>query len=111
MRHLAYGEGRALDRLPRTAYDRPSFLVTLPESIVMTALVIARLTKNFGGLQALHDLSLEIQPGERRVILGPNGAGKTTLFHLSDQLWFKGVEITGLPPFCLATRRLCLCHE
>ena len=33
----------------------------------MTALVIDRLTKNFGGLQALHDLSLEIQPGERRV--------------------------------------------
>ena len=48
----------------------------------MTALVIDRLAKNFGGLQALCDLSLEIQPGERRVILGPNGAGKTTLFHL-----------------------------
>ena len=38
----------------------------------MTALVINRFTKNFGGLQALHDLSLELQPGERRVILGPN---------------------------------------
>ena len=33
----------------------------------MTALVIDRLTKNFGGLQALHNLSLDIQPGERRV--------------------------------------------
>lgn len=39
----------------------------------MTALVIERLCKNFGGLQALHNLSLEVQPGERRVILGPNG--------------------------------------
>src|SRR2546425_6594393 len=99
--------GGVLDRLPRTAYDRPSFLVTLPESIVMTALVIDRLTKNFGGLQALHDLSLDIQPGERRVILGPNGAGKTTLFHLiggqlspsSGRIFLHGQEVTHLPPF------------
>ena len=73
----------------------------------MTALVIDRLTKNFGGLQALGDLSLEIQPGERRVILGPNGAGKTTLFHLiggqlspsSGRIFLCGQEVTHLPPF------------
>src|SRR4029450_1949917 len=99
--------GGVLDRLPRTAYDRPSFLVTLPESSAMTALVIDRLTKNFGGLQALRDLSLEIQPGERRVILGPNGAGKTTLFHLmggqlspgSGRILLFDQEVTHLPPF------------
>jgi len=73
----------------------------------VTALSIERLSKNFGGLQALYDLSLEIQPGERRAIIGPNGAGKTTLFHLiggqlspsSGRIFLFGQEVTRLPPF------------
>jgi len=73
----------------------------------VTALVIEGLCKNFGGLQALHDLSLEVQPGERRAILGPNGAGKTTLFNLiggqlspsAGRIFLFGREITPLPPF------------
>jgi branched-chain amino acid transport system ATP-binding protein len=73
----------------------------------MTALVIEQLTKNFGGLQALSALSLEIQSGERRAILGPNGAGKTTLFHLiggqlspsAGRIFLFGREVTQLPPF------------
>ena len=39
------------------------------------------LSKSFGGLHAVVDVSLTIAPGERRVLIGPNGAGKTTLFH------------------------------
>ncbi len=48
----------------------------------MKPLDIQALSKNFGGLQAINNISLEIEEGERRVIIGPNGAGKTTLFHL-----------------------------
>ncbi len=45
-------------------------------------LEVRALSKAFGGLKVVHDVSLYVEPGERRVILGPNGAGKTTLFNL-----------------------------
>jgi branched-chain amino acid transport system ATP-binding protein len=48
----------------------------------MAALRIQNLKKTFGGLPAINGVSLEVAPGERRLIIGPNGAGKTTLFNL-----------------------------
>jgi len=48
----------------------------------MAALQIQNLKKSFGGLPAINGVSLEVAPGERRLIIGPNGAGKTTLFNL-----------------------------
>lgn len=45
------------------------------------AIEIQGLSKSFGGLHAVVDVSFAIAPGERRVLIGPNGAGKTTLFH------------------------------
>ncbi|MDP6366595.1 MAG: ABC transporter ATP-binding protein [Nitrospinota bacterium] len=47
-----------------------------------TALELKNVTKQFGGLMAVNDVTLRLGQGERRGILGPNGAGKTTLFHL-----------------------------
>jgi branched-chain amino acid transport system ATP-binding protein len=60
----------------------------------MTALLkVANVTRRFGGLVAVKDVSFELQPGEITGVLGPNGAGKTTLFNL----------LTGFIPMDLGT--------
>jgi branched-chain amino acid transport system ATP-binding protein len=45
------------------------------------ALSLSGVSKAFGGLRAVEEVSLDVRPGERRVLIGPNGAGKTSLFH------------------------------
>jgi branched-chain amino acid transport system ATP-binding protein len=68
-------------------------------------LSVKNITKRFGGLVAVQDLSFELHKGEVLGFLGPNGAGKTTLINLiagehaqdSGQVIFKGKDITGLP--------------
>lgn len=47
-----------------------------------TILSLKNVTKNFGGVRAVHDVSLDVMHGERRLIIGTNGAGKSTLFNL-----------------------------
>jgi branched-chain amino acid transport system ATP-binding protein len=72
------------------------------------------LTKYFGGLAAVKDVSFEIAQGEILGLIGPNGAGKTTIFNLitgflppySGRIEFKGEEITGLKP----PHKVCLTH-
>lgn len=71
----------------------------------MEALRIEGLSKDFGGVHAVNDVSFRVEIGERLVIIGPNGAGKTTLFNLingqlsptSGRIFFSGQEITNLP--------------
>ncbi len=71
----------------------------------METLRIEHLTKKFGGLEVLKDVSFAVRQGERFVLLGPNGAGKTTLFNLiggqlpptSGRIFFLDHEITHLP--------------
>mgnify|MGYP006271688875 FL=1 len=71
----------------------------------MSALVIDAVSRNFGGVQALTDVSFTVEAGERRLIIGPNGAGKTTLFNMlsgafpvsSGRVTLFGREITNLP--------------
>jgi branched-chain amino acid transport system permease protein len=45
-------------------------------------LVIKNVSKSFGGIRAIRDISIEVPPGEVTCLVGPNGAGKTTLFNL-----------------------------
>jgi branched-chain amino acid transport system ATP-binding protein len=70
-------------------------------------LSIDRVSKWFGGLVAVSDLSIDIMEGEAHGLMGPNGAGKTTLISaISGQykpdrgtVTFKGIDITGLPSY------------
>lgn len=78
----------------------------------MPLLELRKVTKNFGRLQAVADLDLEIEKGEIHSLIGPNGAGKTTVFNLitgtfpitSGQIFFDGSEITNLPPHDVAQK-------
>ena len=67
-------------------------------------LTVSHLTKRWGGLAAVNDVSTEIEAGKVNAIIGPNGAGKTTLFNLigathqptSGSIRFKGQDVTHL---------------
>jgi ABC-type branched-subunit amino acid transport system ATPase component len=71
---------------------------------------LENLTKSFGGLIAINDVSLTFQPGEIVGLIGPNGAGKTTLFNLvtgvlaptQGRVFFGERNITGLRPYRVA---------
>ena len=75
---------------------------------------LAGLTKRYGALTAVDDVSMQVSAGEIRAIIGPNGAGKTTLFHLitgitrptAGRVHFAGHDITGLPAHTVCQRGL-----
>jgi branched-chain amino acid transport system ATP-binding protein len=70
------------------------------------ALEIRRLGKAFGGVRAIHDISLDVADGCLTALIGPNGAGKTTVFNLVTNLFpadtgeirFYGTPLAGLVP-------------
>lgn len=72
------------------------------------------LSKQFGGLKALSDVSFSIRQGEIMSLIGPNGAGKTTCLNLitgffmptAGSVRYLGQDITGLPPHAAAERGL-----
>jgi branched-chain amino acid transport system ATP-binding protein len=74
-------------------------------------LQVNAVTKTFGGLHAVFQVSFQITSGEIIGLIGPNGAGKTTLFNVisgfyspnQGHIHFKGQDISGKPPYKLAT--------
>ncbi|CAM4101774.1 ABC transporter ATP-binding protein [Kerstersia similis] len=70
-------------------------------------LQVSQISKRFGGLQAVSELSFDLHPGEILALLGPNGAGKTTAFNMvsgvirpdTGSIRFDGQAITGMPPY------------
>ena len=72
----------------------------------MALLEITNVTKEFGGLEALRDVFMQINEGDIISLIGPNGAGKTTLFNCitgtmppnSGSIKFQGKELIGLQP-------------
>jgi len=80
----------------------------------MEILKIENLTKNFGGLTAVNNLTIRIYQNEILGLIGPNGSGKTTVFNLvtgfyrpnTGTIFFKGGEITHLKPYQICQRGL-----
>jgi branched-chain amino acid transport system ATP-binding protein len=70
------------------------------------SLEVRELTKRFGGLIAVNEVSFSVRSGELVGLIGPNGSGKTTLFNLisgvlrpdAGEIYFEGERIDGLPP-------------
>jgi len=83
------------------------------------ALHISGLRKSFGGIPAMNGVSLDVMPGERRLIIGPNGAGKTTLFNLitgdfasdAGAIRLFGEDIAAMKPHQRAHRGLARTYQ
>jgi branched-chain amino acid transport system ATP-binding protein len=80
----------------------------------MTRLRVQKLTRRFGGLVAIDDVSFAVPAEGITAIIGPNGAGKTTLFSMisgfllptEGRIFFEDAEITGVAPERIAARGL-----
>ncbi|HYS50066.1 MAG TPA: ABC transporter ATP-binding protein [Xanthobacteraceae bacterium] len=76
------------------------------EGRTLSVLSIAALSKSFGGVRAVADVSFDVAAGEFLALIGPNGAGKSTCFNMingqlapdSGRVLFAGRDIAGLPP-------------
>ena len=77
-------------------------------------LSVENLSKNFGGVQAVRNVTFDLREGEIVGLIGPNGAGKTTLINLitgvlplsGGKVVFRGEDVTGQKPFQAARRGL-----
>ncbi len=78
----------------------------------MSLLEVKKVSRFFGGLVAVKDVSFEVKKGEILALIGPNGAGKTTLFNVVNgfyapsrgEVLFRGERISGLKPHQICQR-------
>ena len=77
----------------------------------MSLLKVDKMTHYFGGLRAVHNYDLEVNPGQVRGLIGPNGAGKTTIFNLITGIYqpsegtvsLEGTRLNGRSPHEIAS--------
>lgn len=82
-------------------------------------LQVQRVSKRFGGLQALSNVTFDLPQGQILGLIGPNGAGKTTLFNCINGIYppeegrviFQGQDITGWKPYHVARLGLARTHQ
>lgn len=80
---------------------------------------VERVTKVFGGLRAVSEVSFEVPEGQIMGLIGPNGAGKTTVFNLLNGIYrpdagrilFRERDITGMKPYRVARLGLARTHQ
>ncbi len=78
----------------------------------LSLLELKRVSKHFGGLKAVNQVSFTLEKGEILGIIGPNGAGKTTLFNTitgfykpdAGEIWFEGEKLIDLKPHQICKR-------
>lgn len=101
LRSLISRQGRSIVDMNTHGLETSSF-----------CLAVDRVSKSFGGLTALQDVSLTFADGQITAIIGPNGAGKTTLFNVISgflnadrgRVLLRGEDVTGLPPHWLVRK-------
>src|SRR5262245_62172278 len=115
--HLARGRGLARDRIlarrdrgdrpcPRARFSAGRRRFREGEAGAMKALEVHGLSKSYGGVRAVRDLSFSVESGEVVALIGPNGAGKTTCFNMLNgqlapdrgEIVVGGTRVAGLPP-------------
>jgi branched-chain amino acid transport system ATP-binding protein len=94
---------------------------SLPEAEEYLAVILQTqgITKRFGGLEALSNVSFDLPEGQILGLIGPNGAGKTTLFNILNGVYppnegsvlFRGEDTTAKKPYEMAHRRMARTHQ
>lgn len=104
--------GRRARAAPPPEPVAPDPVATAAERVEGAGLALRDISKRFGGLQALSDISLDVRPGTIHVIVGPNGSGKTTLLNVvfgfypasGGSATMDGAPVLGLSPAEFARR-------